>query len=75
MKQIQDQLFKVAIYLRLSKDDGDFSSAENGKSESNSIYNQRESLSRIFPDSEETILNVENISKKYSPSWAFGLFP
>ena len=31
MKQIQDQLFKVAIYLRLSKDDGDFSSAENGK--------------------------------------------
>ena len=44
MKQIQDQLFKVAIYLRLSKDDGDFSSAENGKSESNSIHNQRELL-------------------------------
>lgn len=44
MKQIKDQLFKVAIYLRLSKDDGDFSSAENGKSESNSIHNQRELL-------------------------------
>ena len=40
MKQIQDQLFKVAIYLRLSKDDGDFSSAEEGKTESNSIHNQ-----------------------------------
>lgn len=44
MKQIKDQLFKVAIYLRLSKDDGDFSSVENGKSESNSIHNQRELL-------------------------------
>lgn len=44
MKQIKDQLFKVAIYLRLSKDDGDFSSAENGKSESDSIHNQRELL-------------------------------
>lgn len=44
MSKIMDQLFKVAIYLRLSKDDGDFSSAEEGKSESNSIHNQRELL-------------------------------
>lgn len=44
MKQIMDRLFKVAIYLRLSKDDGDFSFAGNGKSESNSIHNQRELL-------------------------------
>ncbi len=44
MNKIMDQLFKVAIYLRLSKDDGDFSSAEEGKSESNSIHNQRELL-------------------------------
>lgn len=36
------QIFKVAIYLRLSKDDGDFSSEK--KSESNSIHNQRELL-------------------------------
>lgn len=44
MKQIMDRLYKVAIYLRLSKDDGDFSLAENGKAESNSIHNQRELL-------------------------------
>ncbi|MEH2933620.1 recombinase family protein [Acutalibacter sp. JLR.KK004] len=39
-----EQKFKVAIYLRLSKDDGDLSLSENGKSESNSIHNQRELL-------------------------------
>ena len=33
-------LFRVAIYLRLSKEDGNFSS--NGKFESNSINSQRE---------------------------------
>ena len=44
MNKIMDQLFTVAIYLRLSKDDGDFSSAEEGKNESNSIHNQRELL-------------------------------
>ncbi len=40
MNKIMDQLFQAAIYLRLSKDDGDFSSAEEGKTESNSIHNQ-----------------------------------
>lgn len=34
--------FKAATYLRLSKDDGDFSFS--GKTESNSIHNQRELL-------------------------------
>lgn len=44
MNRMIDQLFKVAIYLRLSKDDGDFSFSEKGKNESNSIHNQRELL-------------------------------
>ena len=44
MNQINDQIFKVAIYLRLSKDDGDFSFSDGGKTESNSIHNQRELL-------------------------------
>ncbi len=44
MIHMTDQIYKVAIYLRLSKDDGDFSFAGNGKSESNSIHNQRELL-------------------------------
>ena len=37
-----DQLFKVAIYLRLSKEDGDLSDSQSGKRESESINNQRE---------------------------------
>ena len=37
--------FKAATYLRLSKDDGDFSlSGNTEKTESNSIHNQRELL-------------------------------
>ena len=39
MNRITDQIFKVAIYLRLSKDDGDLSVSESGKTESNSIQN------------------------------------
>ncbi len=38
------QLYQVAIYLRLSKDDGDLSVSNTAKSESNSIQNQRELL-------------------------------
>lgn len=44
MKRIIDQIYRVAIYLRLSKDDGDFSFSDGGKTESNSIQNQRELL-------------------------------
>ena len=40
MKRIIDQIYRVAIYLRLSKDDGDFSFSDGGKTESNSIQNQ-----------------------------------
>lgn len=36
-----DQTFKVAIYLRLSKEDDDLSCSSGAKSESNSISNQR----------------------------------
>ncbi|HIZ23644.1 MAG TPA: hypothetical protein IAA21_12780 [Candidatus Blautia faecigallinarum] len=39
MNRITDQIYKVAIYLRLSKDDGDLSVSESGKTESNSIHN------------------------------------
>ena len=39
MKRIIDQIYRVAIYLRLSKDDGDFSFSDGGKTESNSIQN------------------------------------
>ena len=41
MNMIIDQTFKVAIYLRLSKEDDDLSCSSGAKSESNSISNQR----------------------------------
>lgn len=41
MNKIIDQTFKVAIYLRLSKEDDDLSCSSGAKSESNSIGNQR----------------------------------
>ena len=41
MNKIIDQTFKVAIYLRLSKEDDDLSCSSGAKSESNSISNQR----------------------------------
>ena len=43
MKDVM-QLYHVAIYLRLSKDDGDISFSDSKKLESNSIHNQRELL-------------------------------
>ena len=41
MNKLIDQTFKVAIYLRLSKEDDDLSCSSGAKSESNSISNQR----------------------------------
>lgn len=41
MNKIIDQTVKVAIYLRLSKEDDDLSCSSGAKSESNSISNQR----------------------------------
>lgn len=41
MNKIIDQTFKVAIYLRLSKEDDDLLCSSGAKSESNSISNQR----------------------------------
>ena len=55
----KDQIFKVAIYLRLSKDDGDLSFSENGKAESNSIHNQRELLHNFLKQHPELELYDE----------------
>ena len=41
MNKIIDQTFKVAVYLRLSKEDDDLSCSSGSKNESNSISNQR----------------------------------
>lgn len=42
MNKLIDKTFKVAIYLRLSKEDDDLSVISSNKSESNSISNQRQ---------------------------------
>lgn len=42
MMQTIEMTYQVAIYLRLSKEDGDFSSSSGKKAESDSISNQRE---------------------------------
>ena len=55
-------LFKVAIYLRLSKEDGNFSS--NGKFESNSINSQREIIMNYLkehPEMEIYELTTEDV--------------
>ena len=59
MSKRLEQKFKVAIYLRLSKDDGDLSLSENGKSESNSIHNQRELLMEYISNHPEMDLYDE----------------
>lgn len=59
MNQIIDQTYRVAIYLRLSKDDGDFSLSGGGKTESNSIHNQRELLMNYLAGHPEMALVEE----------------
>ena len=48
MNNCIDQLIRVAMYLRLSREDGDLSFSDNGKNESNSINNQREIIRQFI---------------------------
>lgn len=50
--QIANETYKVAIYLRLSKEDGDFS-LSSGKNESDSISNQRELIKNFLREHPE----------------------
>lgn len=55
----QKQLFKVGIYIRLSREDGD-------KEESSSVTNQREILKRFIKENKELLLIKEYVDDGYS---------
>ena len=56
-------LYNVAVYLRLSKDDG-----EAGKAESNSISNQKELIRDFLKDKEDIVVVSERVDDGYSGS-------
>lgn len=57
--QTIEMTYQVAIYLRLSKEDGDFSSFSGKKSESDSISNQRELIGNYMKEHPELELMEE----------------
>ena len=79
MNQINNskKIYHAAIYVRLSKEDGDVATA--GKRESNSISNQKDLINAsdcflgFFPVLDVSILMPENISKDYFRHLACGL--
>lgn len=58
MQKIMDNTYYAAIYLRLSKEDGDFSSSGE-KKESNSIANQRKLIEDFLKQHPEVVLTQE----------------
>src|SRR5699024_12454943 len=58
MQKFIDMTYHAAIYLRLSKEDGDFSQSGE-KKESNSIANQRELIKDYLKHDPEIILTQE----------------
>ncbi len=59
MNKLIDQTFKVAMYLRLSKEDGDLSRSSGDKNESNSISNQRQLIYHFLKNHPELELYDE----------------
>jgi len=64
MKKQIEQIFKTAIYVRLSKEDGDISSDE--KSESNSISNQKDLIKSFLKDHKNISIVDEYIDDGFS---------
>ena len=60
----QNKIYKAAIYVRLSKEDGDNSSAE--KAESNSIANQKELIRSFLKDKQDIEVVSERVDDGYS---------
>lgn len=61
-----DRIYHAAIYVRLSKEDGDVSSAI--KAESNSISNQKNLIKDFLKDKEDIIVVSERVDDGYSGS-------
>ena len=60
------RFYHVAIYVRLSKEDGDVAGA--CKAESNSISNQKELIRDFLKDKEDIVVVSERVDDGYSGS-------
>lgn len=61
-----DKIYHAAIYVRLSKEDGDVASA--AKAESNSISNQKNLIKDFLKDKDDIIVVSERVDDGYSGS-------
>jgi DNA invertase Pin-like site-specific DNA recombinase len=68
MEQIKKdkKIYHAAIYVRLSKEDGDVESS--GKRESNSISNQKDLIKNFLKDKEDIVVVSERVDDGYSGS-------
>ena len=60
----ENKIYKAAIYVRLSKEDGDVSDVS--KAESNSISNQKELIREFLKNKEDIAVVSERIDDGYS---------
>lgn len=60
----ENKIYKAAIYVRLSKEDGDVSDAS--KAESNSISNQKELIRDFLKDKQDIVVVSERVDDGYS---------
>lgn len=68
MNQINNskKIYHAAIYVRLSKEDGDVATA--GKRESNSISNQKDLIKKFLKDKKDIVVVSERVDDGYSGS-------
>lgn len=66
MNKTVDRIYHAAIYVRLSKEDGDVASA--AKAESNSISNQKNLIRDFLKDKDDIIVVSERVDDGYSGS-------
>lgn len=66
MSKTVDRIYHAAIYVRLSKEDGDVASA--AKAESNSISNQKNLIKDFLKDKDDIIVVSERVDDGYSGS-------
>ena len=68
MNQINNskKIYHAAIYVRLSKEDGDVATA--GKRESNSISNQKDLIKNFLKDKKDIVVVSERVDDGYSGS-------
>lgn len=60
----ENKIYKAAIYVRLSKEDGDVSDVS--KAESNSISNQKELIREFLKNKEDIVVVSERVDDGYS---------